>query len=80
MTDPKTETPTQTDPIIGIDLGTTNSLVAYADAKGPRILTGPDGERMLPSVVRYAHDASVEAVGTERASGRWSSPVGQSTR
>jgi len=65
MTDPKTETPTQTDPIIGIDLGTTNSLVAYADAKGPRILTGPDGERMLPSVVRYDHDASVEAVGTE---------------
>ncbi len=65
MTDPKTETPPNTNPIIGIDLGTTNSLVAYADAKGPRILTGPDGERMLPSVVRYAHDASVEAVGTE---------------
>jgi hypothetical protein len=26
------------DPIVGIDLGTTNSLVAFADARGPRIL------------------------------------------
>ena len=53
------------DPIIGIDLGTTNSLVAWADEKGPQILTAESGERMLPSVVRYAHDASVEAVGTQ---------------
>ena len=33
------------DPIVGIDLGTTNSLVAFADAAGPRILeldAGPD--------------------------------------
>lgn len=57
--------PAQSDPIIGIDLGTTNSLVAWAEEKGPRILAAPSGERMLPSVVRYTHDASVEAVGTE---------------
>jgi len=56
--------PKHNDPIIGIDLGTTNSLVAWADEKGPRILTAGGGERMLPSVVRYAYDASVESVGT----------------
>ncbi|MEM1166481.1 MAG: Hsp70 family protein [Planctomycetota bacterium] len=46
------------DPIVGIDLGTTNSLVAYADAAGPRLLAPS-----LPSVVRYGVDGRVEAVG-----------------
>ena len=31
-------TSANTDPIVGIDLGTTNSLVAYCDDAGPRIL------------------------------------------
>ncbi len=54
------------DPIIGIDLGTTNSLVAYCDERGPRILEGPDGQRLLPSVVRYSEaDGAVQAVGRE---------------
>ncbi len=44
------------DPILGIDLGTTNSLVAIADERGPRILGG--AEAMLPSAVRY-DDAGV---------------------
>ena len=53
------------EPIIGIDLGTTNSLAAYCDAAGPRVLECPDGESILPSVVRYAADGgAVEAVGT----------------
>lgn len=39
--------------IVGIDLGTTNSLVAVFDAAGPRVLAGPDGSGMLPSVVRF---------------------------
>ena len=39
------------DPIIGIDLGTTNSLVAFADASGPRIIASPDGQMSLPSVL-----------------------------
>jgi molecular chaperone DnaK (HSP70) len=39
--------------IIGIDLGTTNSLVAICDARGPRILTDDTGATMVPSVVRY---------------------------
>ncbi len=54
------------EPIIGIDLGTTNSLVAYCDERGPRILEGPGGQRLLPSVVRYNEaDGGVEAVGRE---------------
>ena len=59
----------ETAPIIGIDLGTTNSLAAYCDERGPRILEGPDGQRLLPSVVRYAEaDGTVEAVGREARS------------
>src|SRR5688572_17026831 len=37
--------------IIGIDLGTTNSLVAFDDGSGPRVLPFPSGETLLPSVV-----------------------------
>ncbi|MEJ5369810.1 MAG: Fe-S protein assembly chaperone HscA [Bryobacteraceae bacterium] len=37
--------------IIGIDLGTTNSLAAFMDLTGPEIIPGPDGSRMVPSIV-----------------------------
>ena len=40
--------------IIGIDLGTTNSLVAVMEPEGPRVLSGTDGQRLLPSVVSFA--------------------------
>ncbi len=43
-------------PIVGIDLGTTNSLVAWCDERGPRVL-GPSGAPLVPSVVRIEHDA-----------------------
>jgi len=43
---------TASDPIVGIDLGTTNSLVAHCTAAGPRLIAGPDGRTSLPSVVR----------------------------
>ena len=43
-------------PIIGIDLGTTNSLIAICDERGPRVLTGPDESALLPSVVRFEDD------------------------
>jgi molecular chaperone DnaK (HSP70) len=39
--------------ILGIDLGTTNSLVAICDERGPRVLADETGQRLLPSVVRY---------------------------
>lgn len=38
-------------PIVGIDLGTTNSLVAWVDGGVPRVLESNSGERLLPSVV-----------------------------
>jgi molecular chaperone DnaK len=42
---------TSTGHIVGIDLGTTNSLVAFMDLTGPRIIPGADGDKMVPSVV-----------------------------
>ena len=43
------------EPIVGIDLGTTNSLVAYFDERGPRVL-GDEAQQIVPSVVRYEGD------------------------
>ena len=37
--------------IIGIDLGTTNSLAAYYTEDGPKIIPNRLGERLTPSVV-----------------------------
>ncbi len=37
--------------IVGIDLGTTNSLVAYMDGAAPRVIPGRHGRTMVPSVV-----------------------------
>ncbi len=45
---------------IGIDLGTTNTVAAIAGAAGPEVLRAPDGAALLPSVVRYLADGSVE--------------------
>ena len=38
-------------PIVGIDLGTTNSLVAYMDGDGPRVIFGKHGQPHVPSIV-----------------------------
>lgn len=37
--------------IIGIDLGTTNSLVAYMQGETPAVIPGEDGANLVPSVV-----------------------------
>jgi molecular chaperone DnaK len=37
--------------ILGIDLGTTNSLIAYMDGHTPRVIPGRHGRTMVPSVV-----------------------------
>ena len=41
------------DAVVGIDLGTTNSLVAWMDLTGPEIIEGPNDERIVHSVVAY---------------------------
>jgi molecular chaperone DnaK len=37
--------------VVGIDLGTTFSLVAYMDAGAPKCMVGPEGSALCPSVV-----------------------------
>ena len=47
--------------IVGIDLGTTNSLVAYTDAQTgqPECITGPYGSTLCPSVVSLDADGTI---------------------
>jgi Fe-S protein assembly chaperone HscA len=46
--------------VVGIDLGTTNSLVAVLGDEGPRVLPDPDsGERLLPSAVSFLPSGDV---------------------
>ncbi len=42
--------------IVGIDLGTTNSLVAYVEDGVPRVIRDPEGRALLPSIVAYTPD------------------------
>ena len=37
--------------VVGIDLGTTNSLVAYMEGDRPVVIPGADGANLVPSVV-----------------------------
>ncbi len=39
--------------VVGIDLGTTNSLVAYMQGDAPVVIPGEDGQRLVPSVVAW---------------------------
>ena len=39
--------------ILGIDLGTTNSVAAYLEGKNPEVVLGLEGNRLLPSVVAF---------------------------
>ena len=42
--------------IIGIDLGTTNSVVAVMEGKEPVVIANEEGSRITPSVVGYTKD------------------------
>jgi molecular chaperone DnaK len=46
-------------PILGIDLGTTNSLVGVVDSGFPILLADEEGSRLTPSAVHFGHDSSV---------------------
>ena len=44
------------DRVVGIDLGTTNSLVAYMESDKPVVIPGDDGSALVPSVVAFEGD------------------------
>ncbi|HSD39653.1 MAG TPA: Fe-S protein assembly chaperone HscA [Rhodocyclaceae bacterium] len=55
-------TPHQHRLAVGIDLGTTNSLVATVSSSVVRVLPDADGRMLLPSVVRYAGNEATQPV------------------
>jgi len=76
-----TRKPAPSDPIVGIDLGTTNSLVSYCDERGPRVLEDSEGARLLPSVVRFLDgDVIVGRTALEEAVLHPMSTIGSSKR
>src|SRR6201993_4431541 len=42
--------------VIGIDLGTTNSVVAVMEGGQPTVIVNQEGSRLTPSVVAFAKD------------------------
>src|ERR1035441_916679 len=51
--------------IVGIDLGTTNSLVATVDSGIPLVIADAHGQRLTPSVVHFPAAEAVAIVGHE---------------
>ncbi len=45
--------------IVGIDLGTTNSVVAVMEGKEPKVIVNEEGDRITPSVVAWTSDGEV---------------------
>ena len=45
-------------PVVGIDLGTTNSLIAFMQGDAPAVIPGEDGSPVVPSVVAFDQDTA----------------------
>jgi len=45
--------------IIGIDLGTTNSVVAIMEGRDPKVIENEEGNRLTPSVVGFSKDGEI---------------------
>src|SRR5689334_21808551 len=45
--------------VVGIDLGTTNSLVAYVKDGRPQVIRDKSGDGLVPSVVTAAADGTI---------------------
>ena len=48
----------QPERVVGIDLGTTNSLVAYMQSEAPQVIPGEDGAAIVPSVVAFDQETT----------------------
>jgi molecular chaperone DnaK/molecular chaperone HscA len=46
------------DRVVGIDLGTTNSLIAYMQGETPTVIPGEDGSPIVPSVVAFDQETA----------------------
>jgi molecular chaperone DnaK len=44
--------------VVGIDLGTTNSLIAFMQGDAPTVIPGEDGSPIVPSVVAFDQDTA----------------------
>src|SRR5215475_12451913 len=51
--------------IVGIDLGTTNSLVAFMGERGPEVIRDENGNALVPSIVYYDSEQRRLLVGAE---------------
>ena len=54
--DEKTNTKTTSKKIVGIDLGTTNSVVSVLEGANPNVIPNSEGNRTTPSVVAYTEN------------------------
>lgn len=48
--------------VIGIDLGTTNSVVAVMEGGEPTVITNTEGSRLTPSVVGFSKQVNASSV------------------
>ena len=49
--------------IIGIDLGTTNSVVAVMEGSEPKVILNEEGSRTTPSVVAFTKEGAKSLLG-----------------
>ena len=46
-------------PVIGVDLGTTNSCVSIMEGKTPRVIENAEGARTTPSIVAFTKEGEL---------------------